>query len=292
MTYIPKSKLNVLDTPGGEFISKLSGESYVGKYIELSNGKYYAGSDPSNLNEELIKPTSPPLLTSNRNSLIYSSLKPKKAKFLGNIKSIYPTKTTPTEKDYDKGYYTRYFAKKVNEPKGYVEIDRDVFNSINKQKKEYDFHLYEVGSLTWNLKNGTRKSNFTNLQILERTFKFISNIFPKLNEFETIDDILTTLGSELYYESGGEYIGPYHIHEGTPMVGAEHTEEPHATLYYRDDLQDPNQNIKDYLDQIEIPTQQQTQQQTQQIKDKVQNMTEVPTAKSSSPSSTRRGGSY
>ena len=298
MTYIPKSKLNVLDTPGGEFISKLSGESYGGKYIELSSGKYYAGSDPLNLNEELIKPTISPLLTSNRNSLIYSNLKPKKAKFLGNIKSIYPTKNTPTEKDYDRGYYTRYFVKKVNEPEGYMEVSINIFNSIKQQKKEYDFHLYEIGSLTWNLKNGTRKSNFINLQILERTFKFVSIIFPVLNEFEIIDDVLTTPGGELYYKSGGEYIGPYHLHEGIPMVGAEHTEEPHATLYYREDLQDPNQPIKDYLDQtlFETPTQQSTQQSTQQqvqqIMDKAQNMTEAPVAKSPPPSSTRGGGSY
>ena len=46
MTYIPKSKLNILDTPGGDFILKSTGESYIGKYIELSNGKYYAGSNP------------------------------------------------------------------------------------------------------------------------------------------------------------------------------------------------------------------------------------------------------
>ena len=33
MAYIPKSKVNVLDTPGNELISKLTGISYVGKYI-------------------------------------------------------------------------------------------------------------------------------------------------------------------------------------------------------------------------------------------------------------------
>ena len=154
MTYIPKSKLNILDTPGGDFILKSTGESYVGKYIELSNGKYYAGSNSLDLSEELILPSAPQKLTSNLNSLTYSNLKPKKAKFLGNIKSIYPSKTLPTEQDYNKGYYTRYFTKKVNEPRGYIEINVDVFNSINQQKKEYDFHLYEVGSVVWNLKNG------------------------------------------------------------------------------------------------------------------------------------------
>ena len=165
-----------------------------------------------------------------------------------------------------------------------MEIDIDTFNAISQQKKTYDYNLYNVGSITWNLKNGTRKANSTNLQILERTFPFVSIIFPILNEFEIIDNILTTQGGELYYEDGREYTGPYHVHEGVPMIGAEHIEEPHATLYYRKDLQNPNQELQDYFNQNPFETQ------MQQIMDKAQNMTEAPAARSSSPSSTGGGG--
>jgi len=251
MAYIPKSKLNVLDTPGNKFILKSTGESYIGKYVELSNGKYYAGSNPLDLSEELIIPLTPQKLTSNLNSLTYSNLKPKKAKFLDKVESIYPSKSIPTEEDYERGYFNRYFAKKVNELQNYIEIDIDVFNSITQQKNQYDFRLYEVGLVTWNLKNGTRRSNFINLQLLERTFPFVSLIFPKLDEFERIDGILTTQGGELYYESGGEYIGPYHLHEGKPMVGPTHTKEPHATLVYSKDLQDPNQELENRLNKAQ-----------------------------------------
>ena len=245
MAYIPKSKVNILNTPGNEFIKKFGGEGYVGKYMELSNGKYYAGSDPSNLGEELIIPLAPNQLNNTIDSVLYSNLKPKKAKFLTQIQSVYPSKSTPTEEDYERGYYSRYFARKVNDPKNYMEIDAGVFNSINQQKNQYDFRLYEVGSVTWNLKNGIRRPNFINLQLLERTFPFVSLLFPKLDEFERIDGILTTQGGELYYENGKEYIGPYHLHEGNPMVGPTHTEEPHANLFYSKDLQDPNQELKD-----------------------------------------------
>lgn len=251
MAYIPKSKVNILDTPGNEFITKFNGENYVGKYIELSNGKYYVGSDPLNLGEELIIPLSPNKLSNTTDSVLYSNLKPKKAKFLARVQSIYPSKSIPTEEDYVKGYYTRYFTRKVNEPKSYMEIDVDVFNFINEQKNQHDFYLYEVGSVTWNLKNGIRRPNFINLQLLERTFPFVSLIFPKLDEFERIDGILTTQGGELYYESGGEYIGPYHLHEGKPMVGPTHIEEPHATLVYSKDLQDPNQELEDRLNKAQ-----------------------------------------
>tara|TARA_R110001592_G_scaffold253100_1_gene515966 strand:- start:6 stop:842 length:837 start_codon:yes stop_codon:yes gene_type:complete len=240
MAYIPESKINKLNTPGGEFIIKSTNQGYVGDYIELSNGKFYVGSDPKQLNEELIIPPSTNRLGNNRNARLYSNLKPQTTKFQTQVKSIYPSKSLPTDKDYTRGYYTRYFARKVNELRGYMEVDVDIFNSISQRKKTYDFNLYEVGSFTWNLKNGTTSSNFTNLQILERTFPFVSIIFPKLNEFEKIEGILTTPGGELYYEDGREYIGPYHVHEGAPMVGAEHTEEPHATLYYSKDLQNLN----------------------------------------------------
>ena len=245
MAYIPKSKVSILDTPGGEFINKSTGAPYIGKYLELSNGKYYAGSNPSQLGQELIIPLSSNQLGNSRNSLSYNNLKPKITKFHSKVKSVYPSKSIPTDEDYTRGYYTRYFARKVNEPRGYMEVDVDIFNSISQRKKTYDFNLYEVGSFTWNLKNGTTSSNFTNLQILERTFPFVSIIFPKLNEFEKIEGILTTPGGELYYEDGREYTGPYHIHEDIPMVGIEHTEESHSTLYYSKDLQDPNQGIKD-----------------------------------------------
>jgi len=298
MTYIPKSKINKLNTPGGEFIIKSTNQGYVGDYIELSNGKFYVGSDPKQLNEELIIPPSTNRLGNNRDSRLYSNLKPQTTKFQTQVKSIYPSKSIPTEEDYNRSYYTRYFTRKVNEPRGYMEIDQDTFNAINQRKKTYDYNLYEVGSFIWNLKNGTINSNFKNLQILERQFPFVSIIFPKLDEFERIDSILTTLGGELYYEDGREYIGPYHIHEGVPMVGPEHTEEPHATLVYAENLQNPNQELQNYFNQnlYEI--------QLQQMKDKVRNITEAPAARStptlsppqsslpSSPSSGGGGGSY
>ena len=245
MAYIPKSKVNILNTPGGEFLIRSTNQEYIGDYIELSNGKYYAGNNPTQLGQELIIPLSFNKLGESENVRLYSILRPENTKFQIKVKTIYPSKTLPTEEDYNREYYIRYFAKKVNEPKGYMEIDIDTFNDISQQKKTYDYNLYDVGLITWNLKNGTRKANSTNLQILERTFPFVSIIFPILNEFEIIDSILTTQGGELYYEDGREYIGPYHVHEGVPMVGAEHIEEPHATLYYREDLQNPNQELQD-----------------------------------------------
>ena len=93
MAYIPKSKVSILDTPGGEFINKSTGAPYIGKYLELSNGKYYEGSNPSQLGQELIIPLSSNQLSNNRDSLSYNNLKPKITKFHSKVKSVYPSKS-------------------------------------------------------------------------------------------------------------------------------------------------------------------------------------------------------
>ena len=250
MPYFPKSKVNIKEAYTGEFVYKEGRKAFKGKYLELSNGRYYAGTDTINLEDELVKVKEEP--SNNRignsfDSQKYSLLKKKKKKFLQNTIRVPINKPKPTEEDYDRGYYVRYFAKRINQLKGYIEINLDTFQKI-QEKTDYDHHLYIIGSITWALKNGTRKVNNNNLRILERTFPYISKLFPILNEFEVIDGPLNTTGGELFYENGVEYIGPYHIHpEKGPMVGAEHVPEPHALLKYSNELSTPADDIEDAI---------------------------------------------
>lgn len=247
MPYLPKSKVNIKEASSGEFVYRKGKKPFQGKYLELSNGKYYAGTNVINLGDELVKAKEEP--SNNRmgnsfDSQKYSLLKKKKKKFLQNTKRVPINKSIPTQEDYNRGYYTRFFAKRINQLEGYIEISSDTFKKL-QEKTDYDYHLYIVGTITWVLKNGTRKTNNNNLKILERTFPYISKLFPILNEFEVIDGPLNTTGGELYYENGVEYIGPYHIHpEKGPMVGAEHIPEPHALLKYSDDLTTPADDIE------------------------------------------------
>ena len=55
MSYFPKSKVNIKEALMGEFIYKENRKPFKGKYLELSNGKYYEGTDTINLGNELIK---------------------------------------------------------------------------------------------------------------------------------------------------------------------------------------------------------------------------------------------
>ena len=246
MPYFPKSKINVKEALVGEFRYKNSQESFKGKYLELSTGRYYAGTDVINLGREIIptaEEASINIMGNGYDTQRYNKIIPKKKKFLKNTKTIPINKTTPTEEDYQRGYYRRYFARRINQPKGYIEVNFDTVNKL-QEKVDYDYNLYEAGSITWALKNGTRKTNNNNLRLLEQTFPFISSLFPILNEFEIIDGPLTTTGGELYYEDGREYIGLYHVHpEKGPMVGAEHINEPHAFLNYSEELSSLTDNI-------------------------------------------------
>jgi hypothetical protein len=54
--YLPKSRYRKpKSTNGGEFIIKSTGEAYTGSYIETFKKKYYAGSSPEQMGEELEK---------------------------------------------------------------------------------------------------------------------------------------------------------------------------------------------------------------------------------------------
>ena len=40
--YIPKSKVSILETTGNEFVIASTNQPYKGKYMELSNGTFFA----------------------------------------------------------------------------------------------------------------------------------------------------------------------------------------------------------------------------------------------------------
>ena len=153
MAYIPKSKVNILNTPGGEFLIRSTNQEYIGDYIELSNGKYYAGNNPTQLGQELIIPLSFNKLGESENVRLYSILRPENTKFQIKVKTIYPSKTLPTEEDYNREYYIRYFAKKVNEEiyqlnRPIIDNNFDVLKSTDWKQKAKD----EIESLPKSVK--------------------------------------------------------------------------------------------------------------------------------------------
>jgi len=254
MTYIPKSQIAVKVANPGKFQIRSSGKPFEGFYIETSKGIRYAGANNINLGPIII----PIEIPSNKRHGFSIDVKKFDIindpinKFLSNTLPIPSMKRYPSEDDYAKGFFKRYFSRRIN-GSGYQEIDEDVFQSIRKKQKIYDHNLYEVGNIKWNLKGNVFKSNTLTLKSAERKYKNISYLFPIFNEFARNpfknQENLYTEGGELYYSDSTEYIGAYHIHNTMgPMIGALHTEIDHPKLYYTEELPTPsNMSYEEFM---------------------------------------------
>tara|TARA_R110001592_G_scaffold266709_1_gene532441 strand:- start:18 stop:863 length:846 start_codon:yes stop_codon:yes gene_type:complete len=233
MSYLPKSKYQLLQSSGDKYLDPRTNSPYVGPYILTSEGAY-KGNNVLYRKEKLIL-IPPPSVNKNTNIYFYENTKiynkANKDKYLsliGGFKPIIATKSKPTEKEYQIGYYIRYFCKRNNTNNNYLEIDEKTHKAL-LSKKTYDYFLYTPGSLRWAVDGDIIKSNSNTLSLTERFFPNISTFFVKLNEFQKVRK---TKGGELQYLNGKEYVGYYHIHENKPMVGLFHTSESHETLRY------------------------------------------------------------
>jgi hypothetical protein len=244
--YIPKSQISHHTAqPGDNFVYTLSGNPYTGPYIQLSNGDTYAGGSLSSrrmmIQRKRTYEDDHHQPATNRNSLIYNILNKETDEFFRDVKQPISTKTRPTEEDYERGYYSRYFIKRINSLVDYKEISKEIYHSLRRKEGEYDHNLYQTGIIKWAVTGNVHKINTLNLKKSQKIFHFINNLFPIINEFQKTDlkiqSNLSTNGNELYYVDGTEYIGLYHIHPVMgPMEGATHTENEHKKLYYTNEL--------------------------------------------------------
>ena len=186
MSYRPKSTYQILKSSGDEY-KTLEGEPYKGSYILTSEGAFM-GKDITKIGPPLIKigNKKPPrtnniLETPNVNK--YYRLNPGTVRFIQSTKPIVSTKTKPTKKDYQKGFYVRYFAKKTNSLVDYYEIDKKTYTSIKSKNPQYDFYSFKVDKLIWALEGDVIKANKSILSQKERTNPNVSSLFRNLSEF-------------------------------------------------------------------------------------------------------------
>jgi hypothetical protein len=264
MPYIPKSKIIKKYANEGELVYKQSGNPYKGNYIQTHDGKVFAGHENINVGPELEYASR--LYKSN------SGISGKKINAVGRInkynvlkenikKYIIGTKTPPNSKphpkpdDYVKGFFRRYFVRRIN-GNHYIEVNKGVYRSLKSKIGLYDHNLYEFGFINWYLRGEVHKNNSHSIQLVAKKFPNLITIFPVLNEYqlqdinERLQENLNTDGGELYFVNGDEYIGAYHIHplEG-PMEGATHTDQNHSRLFYTNQL--PSINNDTYSKFIE-----------------------------------------
>ena len=192
--YIPKSKVSILQTPGNKLVIASTNQPYQGSYMELSDGRYFAGNNPQKPGEELIHKK--PLainFESGKNNDLYIKLKENIYNNLSKTTSIPVSKPKPTAKDYDRGYFTRYFCKRANNQFDYIEIDKKTYNALASQDPKYDFNLYQVGNIKWALSETPTKTvdkiNRNNIKLKANIYPFLIILFDNLSEYE-----ITVLG--------------------------------------------------------------------------------------------------
>lgn len=182
--YFPKSKILVKNTSGGELALKSNKTEYIGAYLKLSNGTYFAVGDVRNLGKELIPITDDGfVMGSTPNDHVYNILNEPYFEKLKEIKPITPTRPKPTEEDYQKGKYIRYFAKKANNPNVYFEINKKTYDSLKAKKSEFDINMFIPGKIEWSLKTDSYGINIRVLRIYEQTYPNISKYFTNPGEF-------------------------------------------------------------------------------------------------------------
>lgn len=141
MPYIPKNKIITgLTTSGTEFVFKDTTDYYSGPYYKLSNGKFYTGlNQNAAVTREIIKPTDTKTTSG--------------ASVLNNIAQ---SPLFPTEQDYKKGVFIRYFVVKRNEPI-FIEIEKKVYDKYKQRNSQVPWQLYKHVSLFWELVGDVNK---------------------------------------------------------------------------------------------------------------------------------------
>ncbi len=134
MTFIPKVKTKVGGKVPGKLIDKETGRQYLGEFIQDYKGNFYKGTN----------------ITSSSEKLLLQKPKPKTTTVEG-LRFIY---TKPTEKDYAKGTFKRYFVRDVTINK-VVEVDKKKYLEYTKLNKPY----YITYELDWNI-TGIKKDYF------------------------------------------------------------------------------------------------------------------------------------
>lgn len=208
MAYLPKSKLKIQTTPGGELVYKISRKPYSGTYIETSTNKYYAGGNPQDLSTELtfFEEATTVEFGSHPDVTKYKKLNKLPFNTLSKTLPIISTRNIPEEEDYNRGYYPRFFAKKHNSNDDYFEIDAETFVKLKNKNPQHDYRLYHIGQIEWALSGNTEKINSANLKRLEKNFPFLNVLFSVLNEFQKSTEkvITNTQTPSFSYQYGGQ----------------------------------------------------------------------------------------
>jgi len=154
--YYPSFRVKTnLTTRGNEY--RLNGVPYSGLYYATYDGKFYTGANPAVGPNERLDPIKNNLLSTNQRGRLSPE---SRSQFTITAAAVVEPKDRtqptsyhpkPTEPDYNRGYFYRFFVKKINE-QGYVkEISEQEYVDIEQGTVEYDVSYYQIQSILWKL---------------------------------------------------------------------------------------------------------------------------------------------
>ena len=170
MTYIPKNQIKAnLFTSGNEFVTVPDYVTYSGPYWKKSTGQKYTGRTPSDgPNRRLIpisrevsdNPQEDPLILPERvpgpSTFVYDNITLNRYK---PIRKPMTSFTKPNVKNYQNGFFYRYFTKQRNQNTLY-EISSGDYDLLNKNTNEVNNTLYRGIRIRWSISNKKREDIF------------------------------------------------------------------------------------------------------------------------------------
>ena len=163
--YYPKNRIKPnQSTAGGELL--LDGQDYVGTYCETFTGEVFSGASPDLPDSRPLTRVQTVASPSTNTSVTLTQLTPH-----------YPV---PTEQDYERGYFYRYFARRVTQPYLILEISKEDYDRISGEKTSPSEYYYSVTRLFWRLRD-TAKTVGTLLGVKETNKRLVDGqekIFP------------------------------------------------------------------------------------------------------------------
>lgn len=168
--YYPKSEiLSISYTNGNQFLVKSNKKEYIGDYYITNDNRIFSGKEYSSSTQELVPIVEKIILRS-------------ESKAYGFHYAM------PSDKEYDKGFFTRYVVKRVNSGfETILEVDQTEYERAKKDP------LYTAEKFIWKLTGplyttpegipGIVNSNQKTLEGLEKTIPGITNYFTNLAQY-------------------------------------------------------------------------------------------------------------
>ena len=281
--YYPKNKVKTnLQTTGGDLVD-VDGNSYRGDYYELFDGSCRVGKFPLSKDDIKLYRVSTNTPTSNlstSNSIYVKSVKSKNS--IGTINNgetppyFLPS---PTEKDYKRGAFKRYFCRKASSKNStIIEISKDTYDILNNKKGTYNHVLYTPFKIFWKISGPLYDDNTlislpiagiitTNQKIVNNINKNYSGIksylkdlaqFAQPQKIDVLINQYTDVGLLKFQNNNLDFSGYYHVMgDGTIMDGPNHKASKNKILIAINDFnrQKIEQQVNSIISKISLDPQ-------------------------------------